>query len=146
MYSTHIRVLLGQYLVPVVLCTVVLLYLNSAERAHMYPDTCTSKRTHVTLNVIGVEMLRILSYCKIGYECLKIKKKVPEDYWYSGARRSRRLYLRRRRKERHDDTKILVQSVESCIDLRTRLQDPCRRIHGKEIAEAQLNQRRNNRV
>jgi hypothetical protein len=27
----------GQYPVPVVLCTVVILYLNSAEKAHMYP-------------------------------------------------------------------------------------------------------------
>ncbi len=55
----------GQYPVPVVLCTVVLLYLNSAERAHMYPNTCTypdtckHERTPVTLNVIGVEMLKI---------------------------------------------------------------------------------------
>ena len=49
----------GQYPVPVVLCTVVLLYLNSAERAHMYPGTCRPERTPVTLNVIGVEMLKI---------------------------------------------------------------------------------------
>jgi hypothetical protein len=82
----------GQYPVPVVLCTLVLLYLNSAERAHMYPDTCTypdtcnPERTPVTLNVIGVEMLKILSDCKIGYECgkfyqkNKIDLKVPEDY------------------------------------------------------------------
>jgi hypothetical protein len=62
----------GLYPAPVVLCTVVLLYLNSAERAHMYPDTCTPKRTPVTLNVIGVEMLKIISDCQIGYECGKI--------------------------------------------------------------------------
>ena len=49
----------GKYPVPVVLCTVVLLYLNSAERAHMYPGTCRPERTPVTLNVIGVEMLKI---------------------------------------------------------------------------------------
>ena len=62
MYSTHIQLYeyyWGQYPVPVVLCTVVLLYLNSAERAHMYPGTCRPERTPVTLNVIGVEMLKI---------------------------------------------------------------------------------------
>ena len=49
----------GKYPVLVVLYTVVLLYLNSAERAHMYPGTCRPERTPVTLNVIGVEMLKI---------------------------------------------------------------------------------------
>jgi hypothetical protein len=59
----------GKYPVLVVLCTVVLLYLNSAERAHMYlntctyPDTCKHERTPVTLNVLGVENdLVILEY------------------------------------------------------------------------------------
>ena len=54
--------------VLVVLYTVVLLYLNSAERAHMYlntctyPDTCKHERTPVTLNVLGVEMLKIMVF------------------------------------------------------------------------------------
>ena len=161
MYSTHIQLYeyyWGQYPVPVVLCTVVLLYLNSAERAHMYlntctyPDTCKHERTPVTLNVLGVEMLKILSDCKIGYECGKILSEKQDRLegtgrlLYSGARRSRRLYLRRRQKERPGDTRILVQSVESCIDQCTRLKDPCRGLHGKLKAEAQLKQRRNNRV
>ena len=148
----------GKYPVLVVLYTVVLLYLNSAERAHMYlntctyPDTCKHERTPVTLNVIGVEMLKILSDCKIGYECGKILSEKQDRLegtgrlLYSGARRSRRLYLRRRQKERPGDTRILVQSVESCIDKYTRLKDPCRGLHGKLKAEAQLKQRRNNRV
>jgi hypothetical protein len=142
----------GKYPVLVVLYTVVLLYLNSAERAHMYlntctyPDTCKHERTPVTLNVLGVEMLKILSDCKIGYECGKILSEKQDRLegtgrlLYSGARRSRRLYLRRRQKERPGDTRILVQSVESCIDQCTRLKDPCRGLHGKLKAEAQLKQ------
>jgi hypothetical protein len=55
---------------------------------YIHVDTCTPKRTPVTLNVIGVEMLKIIYYqtarsdMNVGrfYQEKKIDLKVPEDY------------------------------------------------------------------